>query len=122
MEMSDEDLRRALVGVFALTYREMNGGSNYASREAFESFLALVSGYGGYRLSFEFKADDPLPELMELAARQVMEEAELRLCKTLTVGALTFVEFCDLVKQDAPAIDIDGLIGRLALKAARGYR
>lgn len=119
MEMTDDDLRRAVIGVFALTHREMNGGgSNYVSREAFDSFMALVEGYGGYRLNFEFKSDAPTPVVVELAAKQVIEEAETRLVKTLTAGAFAFADFCSLIEQEAPAIDIEGLIGRLALMAA----
>ena len=121
MDMSDDDLRRALVGVFALTYREMNGGSAYKSRESFESLMALVGDFGGYRLNFEFKNDEPAPVLVERAAKQIIEEAELRLFKTLTNGALAFVDFCNLVREEVPGIDVEGLIERLALRAARGY-
>ena len=120
MEMSNEDLHRTAVGIMALAYRETHGGSGYKSDESFESLLALLTDLSGFRLEFETRKDeDPLIQV-ERAARQVAETAQLRMVRALHASALTFVDFCDLVKQEDPSIDIEELIGRLALKAARG--
>lgn len=118
--MSDEDVFRTAVGMMALAYRETHGGSTFKSDESMESVLTLLTDLSGFSLELPARPDKDAMALIQQAVMQVAEVAQLRMARALQASALTFVDFCDMVKQETPSVDIEGLIQRLALKAARG--
>jgi hypothetical protein len=120
MEMNDGDLYRTVVGMMALTYRETHSGSGYKSEESRES-LALLTDLGGFKLELEFHKDEDLAVLLLRAGQQVADAAGLRMARALSTWGFAFAEFCDLVKQELPSIDIEALLGRMALRAAQRF-
>jgi hypothetical protein len=118
MDMHNEDFYRTAVGLMALTYRETHGGSVYKSDESIESTLALLTDLSSFKLELEFHRDEDLAALLQRAAQQVADAAQLRMSVALQSSTFAFVDFCDLVKEEVPSIDIAALIERLALKAA----
>jgi hypothetical protein len=121
MEMSDEELYRTAVGIMALAYRETHGGSGYKSEESMASLLALLTDLSGFTLELRAVPDEDAVSLAERAATQVAEVAQVRMARALHASALAFIDICDQIKKEAPSLDIEDLISRVALRAARGF-
>lgn len=119
MDTQSDDFYRIAIGMMALTYREIHGGSLYKSDESLESLLALLAEVSPIKLGLDFHKDEDLLVVVQRAAQQVGDAANLRMTLALQASTLAFVEFCDLVKKEVPSIDIPALIERLALTAAR---
>jgi hypothetical protein len=119
METPNEDFYRVAVGMMALSYREMNGGSFYKSNESMESLLALLADMNPLKFEFEFRKDEDLRVVAQQAAQQVSDAASLRMALALNASALAFADFCELLQREDPSIDIPALIELLALRAAR---
>lgn len=116
--MTDAELHRAVVGLLALTYNETHGGSSFSSTESVESLMTLFSGLHSSLLSVDFDPDEDLTSIVAKVAQASVDMMMVQTLRALNVAGLAFVEFCDLVEQEAPSIDIDAMIKHLALLVA----
>lgn len=116
--MSDAELHRAAVGLLALTYNETHGGSNFRSDEAKESLLELFRGLQSPMITVECSPEEELTAIVEKVAQATADILMVQVLRALNIIGLTFVQFCTLVEEDAPSINVDFMIKCLALSAA----
>ena len=116
--MSDAELHRAAVGLLALTYNETHGGSGFRSSESQESLLELFRGLQNPTFTIECAPEEELTSIVERVAQATADMLMVQVLRALHTIGLTFVQFCSLLEQEVPSVNIDFMIKCLALAAA----
>jgi hypothetical protein len=122
VDLDEDEVYRTVVGLFALSYREMRAGTFMSTKEGRESldtlYRELRPTIGRYSAGNVPLTQEGVHDAVRDAIFETFERIAGEMFRAISSAMAAFGVFCVLLEAKAPTVDVDELLQTLAVKAA----